>query len=70
MSLLIAKFVEKSDIQAKTYFNFLKKRTKRNLKFFQYQFWAPVKTLEKQLSNKANYWQTLEQINLTALMFD
>ena len=55
MSLLIATFVKKSHLQARMYFIFLKKRTKTNLKFFDYQIWTSVKRSEKQLPNTASF---------------
>ena len=62
MSLLKALIVKNNHIETKTYFFFLKKLRKTNLKVFLYQILTSVKRSEKQLPSKSNF-STFLQFN-------
>ena len=60
MSLLAAPIFKNSHFQAEIYLIFLKKSPISSFKGFQYQIWASVKRLEKQLFSKTSFITFLE----------
>ena len=55
MSLFKALIVKNSHIWAEIYITFSGKRSRPNLKGFQYQIWSSVKRSGKKLSSKTNF---------------